>query len=138
MSRAEWQEMYARRGMAMPTALTLLFMLSACRRAVGRRLAAASAWLRSRGQRSPSALAAASPATDPRRHAPVCCCLRCEEHGTGEQAMRAVGGDYARFLDRVVSPKSRTASPAGQAEGPSCSVPFALSCVSEAAPRRTR
>ena len=72
----------------------LLFLLSACHRAVGRKLAAASVWLRRRGQSPPSALAASSPATEPRRHTPVCCCLLCEAHGSGEPAMRAARGDY--------------------------------------------
>ncbi len=38
---------------------------------------------------------------DPRRHSAVCCCGLCEQRGTGEQAMRSVGGDYQRFLARL-------------------------------------
>ena len=48
---------------------------------------------------------------DPRFHSPVCCCLLCERSGTGEQAMRSVGGDYARFLAHVASPSAPTVSP---------------------------
>ena len=83
--------------------MNLLFMLSACRRAVGRQLSAASTWLRARGQRPPSAPAASSPASDTRRHTPVCCCLLCEQQDAGEQAMRAARGDYRRFLRFVGS-----------------------------------
>ena len=83
--------------------MNLLFMLSACRRAVGRKLKAASAWLAKCCQIRPSSEAPIPPASDARRHSIVCCCLRCEQQGTGEQAMRSVGGDYRRFLARVRS-----------------------------------
>lgn len=47
----------------------------------------------------------------PRQHSVVCCCLLCEQYGTGEQAMRSVRGDYAQFLALVVSPTSQAAAP---------------------------
>ena len=47
------------------------------------------------------AVSTASLTPDPSRHSAVCCCTLCEQRGTGEQAMRAVGGDYRRFLVRV-------------------------------------
>ena len=96
------------------TGSTLLFMLSACRRTVGRKLKAASAWLRTWGHRAPSASASSSPASDTRRHTPVCCCLRCEQQGTGEQAMRSVRGDYRRFLWFVGARSPRASFPAEQ------------------------
>ena len=48
-------------------------------------------------ERSPTSL------PNPRLHSPVCCCLLCEQTGTGEQAMRSVGGDYEQFLAHVGS-----------------------------------
>ena len=55
---------------------------------------------------SPSVATSVPRTPDPRRHSAVCCCLLCELHDTGEQAMRAVGGDYGRFLARGASPLS--------------------------------
>ena len=66
--------------------LTLLLSLSTSRQATGSQAAATST---------------VSRAPDPRRHSAVCCCRLCEQHGTGEQAMRLVGGDYRRFLARL-------------------------------------
>ena len=88
----------------MAKALTLLRLLSACRQTVGRKLIAASSWLLGFRKRRPSALAPALLLS--RRHSPVCCCLLCEQHDTGEQAMRSVGGDYRRFLAFVGTPRS--------------------------------
>jgi len=48
-----------------------------------------------------AATSTVSRAPDPRRHSAVCCCRLCEQRGTGEQAMRSVGGDYQRFLARL-------------------------------------
>ena len=83
--------------------LTLLFALSAPRRASEPQT----------GLNHSAADATVPQAPDPRRHSVVCCCLLCEQHGTGEQALRAVRGDYARFLARVASPKPRMDVPAG-------------------------
>jgi len=47
------------------------------------------------------AISTVSRAPDARRHSAVCCCRLCEQRGTGEQAMRSVGGDYQRFLARL-------------------------------------
>ena len=66
--------------------LTLLPSLSTPRQATGSQAAAVSTVLL---------------APDPRRHSAVCCCRLCEQRGTGEQAMRSVGGDYQRFLARL-------------------------------------
>ena len=66
--------------------LTLLPSLSTARQSAGSQATAASTVL---------------PAPDPRRHSAVCCCRLCEQRGTGEQAMRSVGGDYQRFLARL-------------------------------------
>ena len=52
------------------------------------------------GSRAPAVSTVSRP-PDPRRHSAVCCCRLCEQRGTGEQAMRSVGGDYRRFLARV-------------------------------------
>ena len=90
--------------------MNLLFMLSACRQAVGLKLKAASAWLSKCRQIRPSSEIPVQPASDARRHSIVCCCLLCEQQGTGEQAMRSVGGDYRRFLARVRSPDLRDRS----------------------------
>ena len=70
----------------MATNLTLLLSLSPPRQATGSQAAAASTVSRT---------------PDPRRHSAVCCCRLCEQRGTGEQAMRSVGGDYQRFLARL-------------------------------------
>jgi len=70
----------------MATDLTLLPSLSTSRQATGSQAAAVSTVLQ---------------APDPRRHSVVCCCRLCEQRGTGEQAMRSVGGDYQRFLARL-------------------------------------
>ena len=70
----------------MPVALTLLPSLSTSRQAAGSQAPATSTVL---------------PTPDPRRHSAVCCCRFCEQRGTGEQAMRSVGGDYQRFLARL-------------------------------------
>ena len=71
---------YALKGISMPTALTLLSTLSASRQAAD---------------------STVSRKADPSKHSAVCCCSLCEQRGTGEQAMRAVRGDYPRFLARV-------------------------------------
>lgn len=97
----------------MPTDLTLLFAMSAPRRAVDRIPELNHSAPSDREQLPPSADASVPRLPDPRRHSVVCCCLRCELHGTGEQAMREVGGDYARFLARVASPISRSDGPGG-------------------------
>jgi integrase len=65
---------------------SLLPSLSTSRQATARQAPAASAFSRP---------------PDCRRHSAVCCCSLCELRGTGEQAMRSVGGDYRRFLARV-------------------------------------
>ena len=70
----------------MPTALTLLPTLSTSRQSTGSQAAAVSTVLQ---------------VPDSRRHSAVCCCRFCEQRGTGEQAMRSVGGDYQRFLARL-------------------------------------
>ena len=70
----------------MATELTLLLSLSTARQAAGSQAPAVST---------------ASRTPDPRRHSAVCCCRLCEQLGTGEQAMRSVGGDYQRFLARL-------------------------------------
>jgi len=70
----------------MATDLTLLPSLSLPRQATGSQAAATSTVSRT---------------PDPRRHSAVCCCRLCEQRGTGEQAMRSVGGDYQRFLARL-------------------------------------
>ena len=62
-------------------------------------------------QPSPSAGAHAPPTPDPRRHSMVCCCLLCEQRGTGEQAMRSAHGDYGRFLASVRSAAPRDDGP---------------------------
>ena len=68
------------------TGQTLLPSLSTSRQATGSQTAAVST---------------VPPAADPRRHSAVCCCRLCEQRGTGEQAMRSVGGHYQRFLARL-------------------------------------
>ena len=70
----------------MATDLTLLLSLSPPRQATGSQAPAVSTVLQT---------------PDPRRHSAVCCCRLCEQRGTGEQAMRSVGGDYQRFLARL-------------------------------------
>lgn len=56
-----------------------------------------------------SAQGAAVPrAPDPRRHSAVCCCLLCEQHGTGEQAIRQARGNYSGFLALVAASKPPT------------------------------
>jgi hypothetical protein len=70
----------------MPTDLTLLPSLSTPRQATSSQAGATSTVSRT---------------PDPRRHSAVCCCGLCEQRGTGEQAMRSVGGDYRRFLARL-------------------------------------
>ncbi len=66
----------------------------------------------------PSTASASVPrAPDPTRHSSVCCCLLCEQHGTGEQAMRQARGNYSRFLSFVDISKPRpdaVASPTGR------------------------
>ncbi len=66
--------------------LTLLPSLSTSRQAAGSQATATSTVFQT---------------PDPRRHSAVCCCRLCEQRGTGEQAMRSVGGDYQRFLARL-------------------------------------
>ena len=81
--------------------LTLLSPLSANRRAAEHET-----------NLSHSAEGATVPRTpDPSRHSAVCCCRLCEQRGTGEQAMRSVGGDYRRFLARVGTLPSLLGSP---------------------------
>ena len=67
-------------------ALTLLSTLSTSRQATGSQATAVSTFSRT---------------PDPSKHSAVCCCSLCEQRGTGEQAMRSVGGDYQRFLARL-------------------------------------
>ena len=76
--------------------LTLLLSTSTSRQATGSQAAAVST---------------VSQTPDPRRHSAVCCCRLCEQRGTGEQAMRSVGGDYRRFLARVGTLPSSLKSP---------------------------
>ena len=87
----------------MATDLTLLLLLSALRRTAG----SSSELIRSaepdQAQLATSADATFPRAPNPRRHSAVCCCMLCEQQGTGEQAMRSVGGDYRRFLAIVGS-----------------------------------
>jgi len=73
-------------GHSLSTAPTLLPTLSTSRQATVSQAATTST---------------VSRAPDPRRHSVVCCCCLCEQRGTGEQAMRLVGGDYQRFLARL-------------------------------------
>ena len=87
----------------MPADLTLLFAMSAPRRVAGARSELNHSASSNVQPPSPSVAAAVPRQPDPRRHSAVCCCLLCELHDTGEQAMRAVGGDYDRFLARVAS-----------------------------------
>ena len=63
---------------------------------------------------------------EPRLHSAVCCCLLCEQAGTGEQAMRSVGGDYERFLAQLGAFRTPAVSqPAHPSTLPSlvCSLP---------------
>ena len=80
----------------MPADLTLLLSTSPSRPATG-------------GQAP--AVSTVSRTPDTRRHSAVCCCTLCEQRGTGEQAMRAVGGDYRRFLARLGIVPSSLLSP---------------------------
>ena len=91
----------------MPVDLTLLSALSSHPRGAGRNPQAnSSVPAESRPVQGSVQL------PDPRRHSPVCCCLLCEQQGTGEQAMRSVRGNYRRFLARVHAPAARpTVSP---------------------------
>ena len=75
----------------MPTDLTLLFPMSAPRRAAELET----------GLNHSADGATVPRAPDASRHSAVCCCRLCEQRGTGEQAMRSVGGDYQRFLARL-------------------------------------
>ena len=96
----------------MPCDLTLLLPLSASRRSAGSSGELIHSAEPVCSQPLPSAGATAPRMPDPRRHSVVCCCLLCEQHGTGEQAMRAVGSDYERFLARVSSSMPRLDRPA--------------------------
>ena len=100
----------------MPTDLTLLFAMSAPRRAEDCKFELNHSASSVCKPLSPSAATSVPRQPDPRRHSVVCCCLLCELHDTGEQAMRAVGGDYARFLARVASPLSLSDRPMGPVE----------------------
>ena len=85
----------------MTTDLTLLFSMSASRRAAEQEA----------GLNHSAAAATVPRAPDPSRHSAVCCCSLCEQQGTGEQAMRLAGGDYRGFLALVRSGVSRSGSP---------------------------
>ena len=103
----------------MPTDLTLLFLMSASRRTAGHKSEPdATSTLRQTQERFADG-ADSSSRPDPRRHSPVCCCLLCEKSDSGEQAMRAVGGDYARFLARVASAKPLKDRPTNDRPKPS-------------------
>ena len=95
----------------MATDLTLLFLMSASRRTAGHKPELGATSASKQTQERLAAGADSSPRPDPRRHSLVCCCLLCEQSGTGEQAMRSVGGDYERFLASVASPAPRACSP---------------------------
>ena len=95
----------------MATTLTLLFLMSASRRTAGHTPEADATSALKLTQERLAAEADSSPRPGPRRHSPVCCCSLCEQAGTGEQAMRSVGGDYERFLASVASPVARAGSP---------------------------
>ena len=82
--------------------------MSASRREAGQKIELNHSASAGHAQPSSSAEATFPRAPDPSRHSLVCCCLLCEQRGTGEQAMRSVGGDYARFLARVASPRPRS------------------------------
>ena len=103
----------------MPTDLTLLFLMSASRRTAGHKPEAGATSESKQTQERLAAGADSSPWPDPRRHSPVCCCLLCEQSGTGEQAMRSVGGDYGRFLASVGSSAPRSGSPTATSPKPS-------------------
>ena len=64
----------------------------------GAKIMAGSAFLLEHKRPRPSVGVNIPPTADPRRHSMVCCCLLCEQHDAGEQAMRSVGGDYGQFL----------------------------------------
>ena len=85
--------------------LTLLSTLSASRQVIGGRVPAVSTVSRT---------------PDPSKHSAVCCCSLCEQRGTGEQAMRSVGGDYRRFLARVGSLPSSLLSASSWRDAASC------------------
>ena len=72
---------------------------------------AASAFLLEHGQHGPSVSANLSPTADASRHSMVCCCLSCEQQGTGEQAMRSARGDYPQFLASIRSAVLRAEEP---------------------------
>jgi len=87
--------------------------MSASRREAGQKIELNHSGSAGHAQPSSSAEATFPRTPDPSRHSLGCCCLLCEQRGTGEQAMRSVGGDYARFLACVASPRPRTDAPAG-------------------------
>ena len=102
----------------MHSTLTLLFAMSASRREAGQKIELNHSASAGHAQPSSSAEATFPRTPDPSRHSLVCCCRLCEQRGTGEQAMRSVGGDYARFLARVASPRPRTDAPAADRPTP--------------------
>ena len=97
----------------MPTDLTLLFAMSALRRATARTTGLINSASLDHAQPPPPAETTFPHTPDSSRHSAVCCCLLCEQRGTGEQAMRAAGGDYDHFLAHVASPRPRTDAPGG-------------------------
>ena len=97
------------------TGPTLLLIRSPDLGPQGLRRMAGSASIEPDRQR-PSAGTGTAPPPDPSRHSMVCCCLLCEQYGTGEQAMRAAQGDYGQFLASV-------RSAARQADQPTTTTP---------------
>ena len=103
----------------MSTTMTLLLPMSPCRRMAGHKPELGATSASKQTQERLAAGADSSPRPNPRRHSPVCCCLLCEQAGTGEQAMRSVRGDYERFLASVASPVTRTGSSPAASPKPS-------------------
>ena len=97
----------------------MLFPMSPCRRTVGHKSEPDATSALKLTQERLEAGADSSPRPDPRRHSSVCCCLLCEQVGTGEQAVRSVAGDYERFLASVTSPAPRSGSPTAPSPKPS-------------------
>jgi hypothetical protein len=93
----------------MATTLTLLLLMS-WRRRLPRRKSQGGGGAPILSTQAPPAERSLTSPPNPRLHSPVCCCLLCEQSGTGEQAMRSVGGDYERFLAQVASPLVPAAS----------------------------
>ena len=83
----------------MPSDLTLLLLMSRHRRVAVRASQGGSVAPVQSTPAPPPTERSLTSLPDPRLHSPVCCCLLCEQAGTGEQAMRSAGGDYERFFN---------------------------------------